>query len=102
MKNKQYLGLCSYYIYKVEIKYRSNFYCYTDFEGDAVFEKDNSIEQKTLSGFELLKMFSEHLIDNDLCDFTTNGETYHFGMFTPSNGSIYDFDYTILEERYGK
>ena len=59
MKNKQFFGLCSYYIYKVKIKYHSNYYCFTDFDGDAVFEKDNSSEQKTLSGFELLKMFSE-------------------------------------------
>lgn len=99
---KQFSGICTYYKYKVKIKYHSDYYCFTDFEGDAIFEKDNSSEQKTLSGFELLKMFSEHLIDNDLCDFTTNGETYHFGMFTPTNGSTRDFDYTILKERHGK
>ncbi len=102
MKNKQLFGLCSYYMYKVKIKYHSCYYCCTDFEGDAVFENDNSIKQKILSGFELLKMFSKHLIDKDLCDFTTDGKTFHFGMFTPTNGSTCDFDYTILEERYGK
>ena len=44
-------------------------------------------------------MFSEHLIDKELWDFTTGGKTYHFGMVTPTNGSTYDFDYTILEEK---
>lgn len=99
---KQFSGICTYYKYKVKIRYHSDYYCFTDFEGDGVFENDNSVKLKTLCGVELLKIFSEHLIDNELCDFTTDGKTYHFGMFTPTNGSTRDFDYTILEERYGK
>ena len=33
-KIKNFFGLCSYYIYKVKIKYHGHYYCFTDFEGD--------------------------------------------------------------------
>ena len=57
MKKKQFFGICAYYEYKVKIKYSGHHYCFTDLEGDGVFENDNSIKQKTLSGTELLKCF---------------------------------------------
>ena len=53
MKKKQFFGICAYYEYKVKIKYSGHYYCFTDLEGDGVFENDNSIKQKTLSGTEL-------------------------------------------------
>ena len=33
-------------------------------------------------------------------NFTTNGKTWHFGYFTPTNGSTTDVDYIILKEEY--
>ena len=98
MVNNQFFCICAYYTYKVKIKYRSCYYCYTDFEGDAVFENDKNIETKIFSGFELLEEFGERLKNNDMCDFTINGNAYHFGMFNPTNGSFCDFDYIILKK----
>lgn len=97
---EKFYGICVLAKYKVRIKYKSCYYCYTDFEGDGVFEKDKSVKTKTFYGYELLNEFSERFKDNDFFDFTTNGKTWHFGYFTPTNGSTTDVDYIILKEEY--
>lgn len=96
---KNFFGFCAYYRYRVKMKVRGSAYCGIDFEGEGKFEDYNNNEQLTLSGSELMKLFSNHLKASDVCEFSTDGKfAFHFGFFEPSNGSFCDIDYIILKE----
>lgn len=100
MKKKEFLGICALFKYKVKIHYKSDYYCYTDYEGDSVFEHDDYIETQTFEGFELVDIFSKHFKSRDFFDFEQNGKNFHFGFFEPLDGSTADIDYEILSESY--
>ncbi len=96
---KKFFGICAYYKYVVKIKTRGSAYCGVDFEGDGKFEDYDIVEQETLNGSELMKLFSTHLKAPDICDFTIDGKnTFHFGFFEPNNGSCCDINYTLIKE----
>ena len=96
---KTFFGICAYYKYIVKIKMKGSAYCGMDFEGDGKFEDYDSIEQRTLNGSELMGLFSTHLQEPYICEFTTDGKnTFHFGFFEPDNGSYCDMDYTLIKE----
>ena len=84
--------------YEVIVKTTGSAYCGTDFWGDSKFEDYQSEELRTISGFDLLKEFSENLERCDIFDFSVNNNTYYFSFFTPSNGSYCDKTYTIMRE----
>jgi len=98
MKEKSNISICAMVNYDVIVKTTGSAYCGTDFEGDSKFEDYQDEELRTISGFDLLKEFSENLEEIDMFDFSVKNNTYYFSYFSPTNGSYCDKKYTIIRE----
>ncbi len=94
---KKNITICAIVNYDVKVKTTGSAYCGTDFWGDSKFEGYQDEELRTISGFDLLKEFSENLEQRDIFDFSFNNNTFFFSYFTPTNGSYCDKTYTIIK-----